>query len=150
MLFKNVSFLGLVTPFVYVIFIMLMAFETPSIVLILLGFTMGIIIDSFIDTGGLHAAALTFSAYCRPWVLRNLAPRNNYVFGTTPTVYHYGVGWFLKYAFVFIAIHYFVFLLLETLLITDEGIILNIGKLLLNVFFTVLITLFAQIFIRKS
>jgi len=148
-LFNNINFLDFATPFVYVMFIMLLPFEAPIIVTVILGFVMGVTIDAFIDTGGLHAAALTFSAYCRSRVLRIIAPRNNYDFGTLPTIYHYGIAWFLKYSFVYVLLHYTFFFALETLLVTDAAFFMNIGKLILNVIFTVLFLLLSQMFIRK-
>ena len=150
MILNNFEFLNVVTPFVYVMFIMLLPFEASPFVAVILGFFMGLSIDFFGNTGGLHAAALTLSAYSRQWILRIIAPRNNYDIGSVPTIYYYGIGWFLKYAFLYVLIHYTFYFTLEILLVTDENFIMSLGKILLNVIFTVLFLLLSQMFIRKN
>jgi rod shape-determining protein MreD len=64
-LLKNVTLYNLSTPYPYILFILLLPFETPNIVLFPLAFIMGITIDAFYDTPGLHAAACTLLAFVR-------------------------------------------------------------------------------------
>jgi hypothetical protein len=41
-------------------------------------FLLGITVDMFVDTPGVHTSASVFMAFVRPFVLRILAPRDGY------------------------------------------------------------------------
>src|ERR1700748_1879710 len=64
-LLKNISLYNLATPYVYILFIMLLPFEIPNIFLFILAFLTGLTIDAFYDTPGLHAAACVVLAFVR-------------------------------------------------------------------------------------
>ena len=55
-LLKNITLYDLSTPYLYILFILLLPFETPNILLFPLAFILGITIDAFCNTPGLHAA----------------------------------------------------------------------------------------------
>lgn len=69
-LLNNVNLLGYVNPYLYVLFIVLFPLTGNKTTLILLSFLMGLSIDIFENSGGVHAAASVFIAYIRPVVLR--------------------------------------------------------------------------------
>ncbi len=104
--------LGL-TPYLYIAFILILPFETPGWLLLIFAFVLGISVDIFDDTGGIHTAALVFTAFMRPLNLRILAPRDNYESGTQPRISDYGFTWFLKYTLLSLLAHHFVFFYLE-------------------------------------
>src|SRR5690606_30576224 len=56
-------------PYIYPLFILLLPFETPVWLLLILGFTMGITMDMFMNTAGMHACATVLLAYLRTNVL---------------------------------------------------------------------------------
>src|SRR3982750_4977094 len=64
-LLKNITLYNLSTPYLYILFILLLPFETPNVVLFILAFILGLTIDAFYDTPGLHAAACTLLALVR-------------------------------------------------------------------------------------
>lgn len=70
LLLNNINFLGYVNPYLYVLFLVLYPFNTPQTLFIVLAFLLGITIDTFEDSGGIHAAATLFIAYIRPVFLR--------------------------------------------------------------------------------
>src|ERR1043166_5543145 len=82
---KNIELGRFINPFVYVLFIIVLPFETPKWMLLLIPFLTGITIDMFYDTSGMHAAACVFMAYIRPGVLKLFSPRDGYEFGIQPT-----------------------------------------------------------------
>ena len=57
LIFNNIEFSGYVNPYVYVLFILLLPFDTPKALLLILAFIMGIIIDLFMGTPGVHSSA---------------------------------------------------------------------------------------------
>lgn len=103
---NNVQFSGFVNPYMYVLFILLLPFETPKALVLVLAFLMGLSIDMFTDTIGMHASALVLTAFIRPFLLKMIAPRDGYEIGSFPRIFYYGFVWFLKYAFILVLIHH--------------------------------------------
>ena len=108
LIIKNIELGRFINPFIYVLFIIVLPFETPKWLLLLSAFVLGISIDMFYDTAGMHAAATVFMAYIRPGVLKLFSPRDGYEFGTQPTVQYLGVPWFLSYSGILISLHHLV------------------------------------------
>jgi hypothetical protein len=98
---------------VYPMFILLLPFQTSRILLIILGFILGISIDIFYNSLGVHASATVFLAYIRPFVLKILEPANGYPVGTAPTKFHMGVNWFLIYSGILLFAHIFFYFSVE-------------------------------------
>jgi rod shape-determining protein MreD len=110
---KNIELGRFINPFVYVLFLIILPFETPKWSLLFIGFILGITIDMFYDTAGIHAAACVVMAYIRPGILKLFSPRDGYESGTQPTVQYLGVPWFLSYAVILVLAHHFVLFYLE-------------------------------------
>ncbi|MBZ9652216.1 rod shape-determining protein MreD [Psychroflexus montanilacus] len=62
---------GYVNPYIYPLLIILLPFNINSIQKLVLAFILGICLDFFEDSGGIHAAATLVIAYLRPLFLRN-------------------------------------------------------------------------------
>lgn len=62
---------GYVNPYIYPLLIILLPFDINSIQKLFLAFALGLSIDFFEDSGGIHAAATLVIAYLRPLYLRN-------------------------------------------------------------------------------
>jgi len=103
---NNIQISGYIVPNFYVLFILLMPFETPRWLLLPVAFALGISVDLFTQTPGMHAAATVFMAYLRPWVLEMSAPRDGYEPGTYPRLYYYGFQWFLRYTVILVLSHH--------------------------------------------
>lgn len=91
--------------FLYPLFILLLPLRTPQQLLVFLGFVIGISMDMFYDSPGVHASACVFVAAIRPWVLDWIAPRGGYDSKHVPTKAQYGLPWFLRYAAIMLALH---------------------------------------------
>jgi len=113
LIIKNIELGRFMNPFVYVLFIIVLPFETPKWLLLVSAFILGITIDMFYDTAGMHAAATVFMAYTRPGILKLFSPRDGYEFGTQPTIQYLGVPWFLSYAGILIIFHHLVLFYIE-------------------------------------
>lgn len=113
LIIKNMELGRFINPFIYVLFIIVLPFETEKWLLLVAGFVMGITIDMFYDTAGMHAAACVFMAYIRPAVLKLFSPRDGYEFGTQPTIQYLGVPWFLSYSGILVFLHHLVLFYLE-------------------------------------
>jgi rod shape-determining protein MreD len=115
----NVMLNGYMIPYVYVIFILLMPFETPRWVQLLAGFLLGMGIDIFEHTPGMHTAATVLVAFIRPYLLDLLAPRDGYEPDTFPRIHYYGFLWFLKYTLIIVAVHHLALFYLEVFQLKD-------------------------------
>ena len=109
----NVMINGYMIPYVYLLFILLMPFETPRWIQLLSGFLLGLGIDFFTSTPGMHTAASVAVAFARPYMLNLLAPRDGYEPETFPRIHYYGFFWFLKYTASMVVIHHLVLFYLE-------------------------------------
>jgi len=67
---NHVNFLGYINPYLYILFIILFPINNNRILFLFLSFLLGLVIDMFSDSGGVHAAACVSIAYLRPVVLK--------------------------------------------------------------------------------
>ncbi len=86
------------TVILYPIFIFLLPLRTPKPLVIFLGFLIGISVDLFYASYGVHASAAVFTAFIRPLALKYLEPRGGYNSNHSPTKKRLGITWYSKYA----------------------------------------------------
>jgi len=70
LLLNHINFLGYINPYLYVLFILVFPLDGNKGLLIFLSFILGLSIDLFGDSGGVHAAASIVIAYARPVILK--------------------------------------------------------------------------------
>ncbi len=105
-LFMNkINFFGFLNPYVYILFILLLPFETPGWLLLLLSFAMGITVDVFSGTLGLHAASSVFAGFMRPLIIKTVGEKPEYDITTQPKLQQMGLKWFIAYALLMIFAH---------------------------------------------
>src|SRR5690554_6639252 len=78
MILNNINLGGFINPYLYVLFILILPIDIPNWFLIFIAFLMGILMDVFLNTVGMHASATVFLGFMRPLYLRYLAPREGY------------------------------------------------------------------------
>jgi hypothetical protein len=101
-------------PYLYPIFILLLPFETPVWVLLILGFILGGTVDMFMNTAGMHACATVLIAYLRTNVLSALLPRNLSDYDNQhPSIKSMGWMPFLTYSAFLILLHDLVYFTIE-------------------------------------
>jgi cell shape-determining protein MreD len=105
---NNIQLNGYINPYMYILFIMLLPFETPGWLLLLLSFIIGLTVDMFSNTVGMHAAASVFLGFCRPKIISFISPREGYETESNPTLKDMGIRWFLSYTIMMVLIHHFV------------------------------------------
>lgn len=98
---------GLIVPFIYPLFILMLPFSTAGWLVMILGFFLGLCIDAFGNTPGLHASASVALAYFRIVILKIISPREGYDFTQRPNLQSMGSNWFLSYAVPLVFIHHF-------------------------------------------
>lgn len=65
-----------ITPYLYYLFILWLPFSISRIGLLFAGFAIGLALDYFTMTPGLHAAACVLIAYIRPFIINVLLPKD--------------------------------------------------------------------------
>lgn len=79
---------------IYPVIIMLLPMRTPGALILVIAFVLGILVDMFYNTPGVHASACVFTGFIRPFVLSRLEPRGGYTVDSSPTIITYGNRWF--------------------------------------------------------
>ncbi|GGG90690.1 rod shape-determining protein MreD [Polaribacter pacificus] len=62
---NNILFLGYINPYLYVAFVIFYPLKEERFSLLLFSFLLGLSVDFFTDSGGIHAFSLLFVAYIR-------------------------------------------------------------------------------------
>jgi hypothetical protein len=141
-LLNKINFFGYLNPYVYILFILLLPFETPGWLLLLLAFTTGLIIDMFANTPGLNAAATVFLAFMRPAVINLVGKRPDYEQGGEPSMRDMGFPWFFPYAMMLVLIHHFALNIIDVFSFRELG--QTFLRLIVSSTFTLIFILLAQ------
>ncbi len=145
---NNIQVSGYINPYMYVLFILLLPFETPRWLLLISGFAIGISIDLFANTLGMHTSATVFMAFLRPYVLKVLVPHDEYESGTYPRLYYFGFTWFLKYSLVLVFLHHTFLFYVEVFRITFF--FHTMLRVMLSTLFSVFLIILSQFFIYRK
>ena len=93
--------------FVYVGFLLSMPWRQASLVVsLLLGFVVGLLLDLFYDTLGLHTFACVLLVYARAFLLKRTLPLSSYETVAQPTLNDMGIKSFSIFTLVLIALHH--------------------------------------------
>lgn len=148
-LLKNMGYYNLAVPYVYILFIMLLPFNTPNVLLFLLAFLTGLTVDVFYDTLGLNAAACTVLAYVRIVFINLTVQREGFDNEPDPSLGIMGLRWFLFYALILTFCHHLVLFTFETFRFSDFG--YTLLSVLLSSLLTLMLILIAEfVFFRRK
>jgi rod shape-determining protein MreD len=149
---NKVMLYGYATPYLYVLFILVLPFDTPRGALMVYGLLLGLCLDMFMNTPGMHAAACVVTAYLRPFVIGKLAQREDLeAVKKTPSVSTMGWSPFLTYALILVVVHHIVYFSLE--FFDLHNVLLLCAKILLSGLASlILIVLYEMLFapLRKT
>ena len=114
LIFKDLILFDRAFSFVYLGFLLLLPLELGPLLIISLGFFMGLSIDVFYDSLGIHAASSVLIMFLRPYWVTLLTPQGGYDIGAEPGIKTLGFTWFLIYSIPLIFIHNFTLFFLES------------------------------------
>lgn len=117
-LLRNLGFYDLATPFLYVLFLLLLPFSTPNLLLYLIAFITGLTLDAFYDTIGVHTAACVTLIYVRILFISVSVSRDGFD-EPEPSLGNMGFKWFSVYSLLCIFAHHLVLFLLEAFKLTE-------------------------------
>ena len=124
LVFDNLGFGTYIHPYIYVLFVLLLPFDTPRWRLLIDGFLIGLAVDIFNGTPGLNAGATVFMAFMRPYIIGITSRKSDIDGKNAPTVTEMGLQWFAVYAFLLILLHNLVLFWLEAFSIKLFGLII--------------------------
>ncbi len=147
LLLDHINFLGYVNPYLYILFIIIFPLDGNKSLLIFLSFLLGLSIDLFGDSGGVHAAASVFIAYLRSPILK-------FSFGVS---YEYNMIKIdkaplierLTYISLMVLVHHLVLFILEIFSLSHILLLLK-STLFSGIFSVILIFCTLLLFSRKS
>lgn len=70
LIFNNINLFGYINPYPYILFIILYPVNSNKSVLLLGSFFLGLLLDIFCDSGGVHTTASIVLAFLRPTLFR--------------------------------------------------------------------------------
>ncbi|WP_103864006.1 rod shape-determining protein MreD [Aquimarina sp. I32.4] len=146
MVLNHINFLGYLNPYIYIIFILLAPININRSLFLVVSFMLGLIIDMFGDSGGVHAAACTIIAFFRPIALRSVFGLS-YEFQTVK-LSNVRFGERFVYVTLMVLTHHIVLFSLE--IFNFSHILLIIKKTLLSSLFTIVITMLVLALFRRN
>lgn len=133
-----------ISPFVFILLIILLPFETPNWLLLVIAFSLGLILDISADELGKFSFSLVFVAFTRPTVLKLLSSREGYRKKTLPSLSDYGLKWFFKYTVILVALHNISFYFVDAFQL--KYLYITILRIILNTIFTTALIILIQSF----
>lgn len=145
---NHILILRMISPFFYLIFLLLLPFDTPKALLIFLGFLLGLSVDAFTNTLGVHTAVCVLIGFIRPGILNKISTRETRESVAAPRITTMSLNWFIGYATIFVAIHHLLLFMLEAF--TFQGFLFTIARAILSGVLSVTLIVISQfLFFRK-
>lgn len=143
---NNINFLGYINPYIYIIFIFIFPIRDNTLILLLVSFFLGLMVDLFSDSGGVHAAAAVCLAYARPIILKSsfgmLYEHQTVKFSSTE------ISSLITYITIGTLLHHLVLFSLEIFNISN--ILLILKKTLFSSIFTILLSIIIIILFSRN
>lgn len=140
----------LVVPYIYFLFILWLPFKMGRRTQMLLAFALGLALDSFTKTYGLHAAPCVLIAYLRPFVINVLITQENS--GTNysePSMRSMGWAPYFTYVTILTIIHHTFLFFLQAM--QSGGYVYFLVKSLLSTAISLFLILITELlFVRKK
>lgn len=146
LILNNINFLGYINPYSYVLFVLLFPLNPNKGLFLFASFLLGLTMDMFGDSGGVHAAACLSIAFVRPVILR-------WVFGVsyefqTLKLNNVALGERLLYSVLMVTLHHSLLFLLETF--NFSLFLIIIKKILFSSIFTSILCMMILILFRRK
>lgn len=146
LIFNNINFLGYINPFPYILFIILYPVNGNKYALLLASFLLGITMDMFSNSGGVHAASCVLLAFVRPSIFK-------FAFGVSYEYQTVRINDSLtpeRFSFIFLAvvIHHLALFVLEVF--TFEYLWDIVLRTLISTIFTIIICILLIYLIKPS
>ena len=143
---RNLVLFNYAFSFVYIAIILLLPVETDRLYLLYIGFLVGLLVDVFSNTYGIHAAATVLIAYSRP-LLINYQTKSKGLDRMDIGIRSQGFISFVGYIFPLIFIHSCVLFLLE--MNNTDMILYSLLRIVATTFLTFSFILIFELFSKR-
>jgi len=147
LIFNQVQFSGFFNPYIYVLFIILLPLSTPRYAMLILAFLLGLVIDIFSNSLGVHSAATVFVAYIRPLVIRIISPREDDR-SDYPGLNQNKLSWFINYVFIIVFLHHAMLFYLEVY--TFANFFNTLYRVILSSLFSIIVIVLSQFLVFRD
>ncbi|MCB0401377.1 MAG: rod shape-determining protein MreD [Flavobacteriales bacterium] len=148
LILNNIELGGYINPYLYVLFILALPVEMPKWIVLIIAFVLGLVIDSFTSTMGMHTSATVFMAFSRAYLLKLMAPRGGYEFNAKPGIQMMGIAWYVMYAAILVLLHHLFLFYIESFKLTQF--FSTFFRTISSTFFTLLMVFIVQLFTLKT
>lgn len=148
LVFNHILILRMISPYFYIIFLLLLPFDTPKAMLIFLGFILGLSVDAFTNTLGVHSAVCVLIGFLRPGILNKISTRETRESVSAPRISTMGLNWFINYAIIFVAIHHILLFMLEAF--TFHGFFFTLARAFLSGILSVILIVISQFLLFRK
>ncbi len=145
---NNVRLGGYINPYIYVLFVLLLPVDIKGWALLVSAFFVGLALDMFMDTLGMHTAATVFMAFCRPGVIRLISVKADFEKGTMPAISNMGFGWIMIYSLLLVFLHHAFLFFLEIFSFSEFW--QTLSRVALSSLFTFLLVMIGYFFLDNS
>lgn len=145
--FNHICLFNLAVPFVFIYFLVRLPITLSTNWVLTLAFLLGLIIDIFSDTHGMHALACTITAMSRRRMLQLYFPREDDLTDPQPSVKSLGLGIYVKYLFTLVLFYCILIYLIESFTLFNP--LLLIGRIVFSTLLTFALILGIDSIIRK-
>ncbi len=148
LVFNHIQLDSFYIPQIYILFILLLPFETPKWLMLSLAFLLGLCIDMFTYTVGLHTSACTLIGFLAPLVQNMVTTKQEYEPGMQPGIRGLGFKWFLSYTLILVSIHHLVVYFLDAFRFTDVWV--TLFRAGVNILLTTSVIVLIQLLVGKG
>jgi hypothetical protein len=142
LILKNIVLFDTAFCFLYIAYLLFLPVESNTMLLMVVGFAMGIVIDIFYDSFGLHAFACVFVMFVRNSYLSAITPQGGYDSSSTPSIAVNGMQWFLIYTVPMVFLHHSILFYVEAG--GFDMFWFTLWKIITSTIFTALVTVIVQ------
>ena len=148
LVFNHILIFRMITPFFYIIFLLLLPYDTPRAMLIFLGFILGLSIDAFTNTLGVHSAVCVLIGFVRPGILNKISTRETRESVSAPRISTMSLNWFIGYTAIFVTIHHLLLFMLEAF--TFQGFIFTLARAVFSGILSIVLIVISQFMIFRK
>ena len=141
---NNIHLFGIVVPFIYLYVILKLPVDVSRSNIVLISFIVGLVIDIFSNTFGMHAAACTLAGFVRTPLLERFVDIREVPEGSIPSYRLFGLGRFLRYMVLLVLIHHVALFVIESFTFFQP--LLMITRILSSMLFTLLLIFILEVF----
>ncbi len=136
-----------ITPYLYYLFLIWMPFSMGRVGLLFTGFLLGITLDVFTKSPGLHASASLLVAYLRPFLINLMVPKDTRELAVgSPGIQSMGAASYILFITLLTLFHHGWLVLLEWM--TFGSFIYFVGKVFFSSLVSLLLILLTELLFR--